>query len=194
MNNETRKTFELFIAKANELRRREFVKFFDSDGKVGLNYHFNDDSTGELEIVGPDEDTVLAFLTTFRLFLQQGEPISFRTLSKLILKDKEISQSWKKKYFEAKDHLNDYLDEYSIKTEPPGQSPTRREIIDTFMNGDIFHVKDKTKRKVFEEWRKSPIQFTLYINEFDLTIDYVAQIIFYIADLAKKELGKSATK
>ena len=186
-----KKNPELFVAKADELKRRELVNYFGSDGKVGMDYHVNDDGTGKLEIIGPDEDVVLAFSTTIRLFLQQGEPISFRSLSKLISKDKVLSRSWKEKYFEAKDHLNVYLDECPVKTEPPSQHPTRREIIDIILNGDIFHVKDQNKRDTFEKWQNSQIQFTLYINEFVLAIDYVAQIIFFVADLAKTELEKT---
>ncbi|MCJ7778018.1 MAG: hypothetical protein MUP16_06870, partial [Sedimentisphaerales bacterium] len=105
MNDETRRTLELFITKAGELRRRDFLKYFEAEGKVGLNYHVNDDGSSELEIVGPDDDAVLAFIANFRLFIQEGEPISFRSLSKTIEKDKELPREWKKKYFEIRGHL-----------------------------------------------------------------------------------------
>jgi hypothetical protein len=194
MNEETRKTLELFVTKANELQRRDFLRYFEAKGKVGLSYHVNDDGSSELEIIGPDEDAVLAFMTTFRLFIQEGEPISIRSISKVFEKDNDISQNFKDRFSEAREHLNSYLDECPIQTEPPSKKPTRREILDIFINGDIFHVKDAEKRSTYLKWAKSPIQFTLYNNEFDLAVDYVAQIIIHIASLAKAELEMNVLK
>ena len=191
MDGETKRILELFITKANELHRRDFLKYFESQGKVGLNYHVNDDGVSELEIVGPDEDTVLALTTTLRLFIQEGEPISFRSLSKIIDNDSSLSEDWKKNFAEVRKHLNSYLDERPVKTEPPSETPTRREIVDVFINGDIFHVKDEAKRNTFEKWLKSPIEFTLLVNEFDLSIDHVAQIILHAADLVKTALEQN---
>jgi hypothetical protein len=157
---------------------------------VGVNYHITDDGSSKQEIIGPEEESVLAFATTIRLFIQKDEPISFQSISKIISTDKDISADWKKNYFEVSKHLNTYLNESPLITEPPKKTPTRREIINVFINGDIFHVKDEEKRNIFEGWSNSPIEF-LYVNEFHLTLDHVAQIILLVADLAKTALSQN---
>lgn len=180
------RVLELFVEKAKELGQRSFASYFNDHGKVGLDWKKGDDGDDLLEIIGPEKDSIDAFLTTFRLFIQGGEPISFRALSKL--EDDELSEEWKTNFQKARSDLNNYLAEQPIESNPPN-SITRRELLNTFLHGDIFHVNDLAKRNLFQEWKKSSILYVLLSNEFVITIDYIMQIILYVSKISEEELG-----
>lgn len=68
--------------------------------------------------------------------------------------------------------------------------PTRRKILDTFMNGNILHKDNKSKRKIYERWHSENI-FGLFIStEFNAILVSMCNAIFQIAAITKAELTK----
>jgi hypothetical protein len=189
MQKETRRVFELFVKKARELKSRNFAKYFENkQSKLGIRGTRQDDDSWVIENVGPDDDAIHAFTPTLRLFIQD-EPISLAAMARFT-NDSDISQNWKSGFAEARNTTNSYLDKIPNLPFPNGEvPPTRRKIMNTFLNGDFFHLKDPEKRIGFERWETQGLYFVTLNNEFNAIMLVLFKYILRVAELCESELS-----
>jgi hypothetical protein len=186
MKKNTRRAFDLFIKKARQLDSRNFAKYI-KEKKLGIQFSLEDDSL-VIENIGPDEDATHAFIPTLRLFIQD-EPISLRSFAKFA-DDPDLSTEWKEEFTKARDTINQYLEIKPNLPIPQGEiHPTRREILDVLINGDIQHVKDERKRLTFERWATNGLYFVTLQNEFNSILLVLFKYIMHIAQLCETELN-----
>ncbi len=187
MNPDTKQIFELFVKKAHELRARNFAKYLN-ENKLAIQFSWQEDNTIVIENIGPDDDAILAFVPTLRLFIQ-GEPISLHKMAKFIT-DADLSEQWKSGFGKLRNSINAFLDETPNLPVPESeQHPTRRDILDILINGDIQHVKDPDKRKMFERWESQGLFFVTLNNEFNLIMLVIFRTVEKMAQLCETELN-----
>lgn len=181
MKIDSKTTLQLYIEKANRLKSYSFIEAAE---KLKLRLPSN----GKLEVVGPTIEQIDAFTHTFRFFYRDRDGISFRKLAENLLSDPGLSNHWKDNFIKFREELNTYLDQYPrIKILPENVTPpTRREIIDIFLYGDISHISQQAKLK---EWLALLGKAEIYEFEFIHALKYLYEIIINVADLNEKELG-----
>lgn len=187
MKEETRQTLMLLVEKADRLKS---FKFAEHVKEVGLG--FKGTRTGEgdewvIEFGLPDDEKIDSFILTFRFFYQEGESISFSSLSRF-LNDSELSSEWKDGVSKARKDYFDYLKGYSEYTVEIFEGhPTRKEILDTVLYGEAAHAKPE-KIKQLKQWTADDIRANLLHQEFTGMLVQILGFIKYIGELSEREL------
>ncbi|WP_417560279.1 hypothetical protein [Marinomonas sp.] len=97
--------------------------------------------------------------------------------------EEHIKDEIKNKYEEARVRLNEYLDgSTGINV---GKPVSRRNLLDTFIYGELAH-SNMQKKKVYDEWMRDELLSIILKNEFRLTLINVVHIISYIGDLCEE--------
>ena len=166
---------------------------------VGLGFSINRAEDGEgwiTEFGQADEKERDAFLLTFRLFIQQNEPISFHGL-KGLRNSPELSDGWRNKVGQAVQAYFKYYNEYPANIQDLwGKRPTHGEILDTVLNGALGHTglneQYRHKRERFREWTRDGIRENVLLQAFTHIVVSISQLIYHVADLTDTELGTKA--
>lgn len=200
MRVESRKALELIVEKAHLLKSSRFAAFIENQRmSVGVpvnvtgipetqEIYIELRENGNIEQQFPDDQDVRAFITTFRMFFQKNDQISFRWLAEHVLDDMGISENWKRAFTAARESFNEYLKErpfHSINL--AGDTKTHREIIDVFLYGDISHL-DPKYRPTFESWRDNPSVFALQQMDFYIILSNLLPYIEGLSYITKREL------
>jgi hypothetical protein len=193
MKEETRASLELFVEKAQELKSCNFTKYLADGNAVNLRISISSQHGENVEYTGPNDEAMKAFLLTLRFFIQDGDGISFRYLVEKTCTDPDLSVSWRKAIKEVRSQLGQYLSglvQPMIVYEPP---PTRKEILDTFIYGNLAH-SNKLYRQRFKKWRQNKLMFAEYNINFHGILYTMFSAITFLSDLCEQELnteGKS---
>jgi hypothetical protein len=147
-----------FNERAEDLIRSNFVDHIRKVKELMIIIDENSDGTTNV----PNKEATKAFVLDFRFFIQKGEKTSFRKMSKTYSR-LPVSNEVKKKFFTARQMLNQYLDsnpemerthgfedattDTEITFKSKGRHVTRREIINVFIYGKYAHEDDEKKRK-----------------------------------------------
>jgi len=109
MNNKEIKVLKLFNEKVDRLSSRSFLTKLDGSG-VSFEAKKLNESEPELKVErkGPDEESIDAFVTTFRLFIQDNDRLSLQNVSKLY-SNPSISKDLKDEYERVRQKINNYL-------------------------------------------------------------------------------------
>lgn len=185
----TREVLSLFIEKAEKLKLLNFTTFIVKKGGLNLKGRLQDSGDLYIEHDGSDDEAVDAFVLTFRFFIQDKDGISFRRLNDHVLNDPAVSDNWKLEFARVRSEINQFLDSPpDMRVVMNGQSSaSRREILFTFIYGDLAHA-DLQKRQVFEDWRRDQETFQILSFEFQVTLVRMLDAISYMAYLSKREL------
>jgi len=192
MRNETGRAFELFIEKTNRLK---LLSFNEAIKDLKLNISWKQGEDFKVNLTGPASEQIDAFVLTFRLFIQDNEQFSFRWLANNATNDAGVSDDWKRGFSKARAEMNRYLDEYPalqtiIQNDAP---PTRRDIMNVFIYGDLSHVNDE-KRALFSKWMSNPIIPGILQLEFIQILGVIFhQIISFTANLCEAELKNNVS-
>jgi hypothetical protein len=158
--NESIKYLQLFNEQANTLKRLNFVKTIFNQ-KTGVQ---DSASQGEPFIInrsGPNEESIRAFVLTFRYFIQDKDGISFRKLAEHY-NNLPISEEKKDKYNVIRESITNFL---NSKSQVNINNSTNGDIIDVFIYGELAHI-NSDKKKIFDYWMSKPIANTLLIDQF----------------------------
>lgn len=186
MNDETRKALQLFIEKSDKLRSLGFLTTINE-----LSFHWNTTKGEEkLEITGPTQEQIDAFVLTFRFFVQDNEHTSLRWLAMHVGDGPDMSEHWKREFSEVRKELNNILDSFppiqvSIANYKP---PTWRDVMDVFIYGDLSHANEK-KREIFKSWMHHLPTKGLLTVQFVQIVSAVTAGLFHIAEITKEELN-----
>jgi len=143
--------YQLFVEKANKLRRAEYLKHLGKTGSIKYNLSWDaEDKIVRTATNLPDEGEKDSFEVTFRLFYMHGEPVSYNSIVSVLIRD--APQDVKEKLEKLKDSWNKTLngnnDSMPFKLEEELVKPD--EIIDLFLFSDLTHVNDREKVEKFK--------------------------------------------
>lgn len=180
---------ELFNEKADKLKKSSFMKFLLERGS-GVTISGDKDGRLTAETRWPDEEARDAFVLTFRFFIQKKERSSLRKMAK-VYDNLPISQQQKELFKNARKKLNDFLD-FRSPMQIHDQVITRRDILNTFIYGELAHANEK-KKKTLDQWMSYPIFNVTIYHEFIYILGMVTNFIAYVQNLNEeviKELGE----
>ena len=190
MKQDTLEAIDLFIEKTEKLKSFDFVKF---PKRVQFNWSWNQGDE-KIEIIGPRNQDVDAFLLTYRFFFDEKEHCSFRWLAKNVLDDPDLSENWKDEFCKLRDALNHYLDSYpSIRvTNNYNPSPmTNRQIKDLFLFADLSHATwNMENRNKFKQWMSHNATKGLITSQFIDILFITFDVILRVYNLCCAEIKK----
>jgi len=148
----------LFNEKAAELSSLSFAsKAFAPNAGATLHIHGSEAVT---EKIGADREATAALVLTLRLFVQSRDNISIKQIQSLYedLPIDDDRKHWVRVNSATLNSILNGTDCVSIAVN--GQTLTNRDILDTFMYGDLAHV-DRHKRELFETIQRGPARLLL---------------------------------
>lgn len=174
---------ELFNEKASKLFSLNFVKEVTYP-KTGVLISGAKNEKGSLDWTvtrkGPSQDSIDAFVLTFRFFIQDNEKSSFKNIAS-IYEELDNDQFSKNGFNAARKYINDFLDSLcAFNVTHNGKHITNREIMETFVYGGLAHANEK-KQIIFKEWMEFPPSAALFEAAFVFILVRVLNAIDYIS-------------
>jgi hypothetical protein len=183
------KALQLFNNKVQKLEHSRFIQGLSQSNSGFTLSHLKNESGSWLkaERQGPDDEAIDAATLTFRFFNQDKDRISLRRISKYYA-EAPIDVSFSHEYEKIRREMNEYLDgeKYSVANYN-GVPLVRRELIETFMYGELAHVNE-AKETLFQEWKRAPMTFTFFESQFVDTMGNLFVGLQMIAELNERAL------
>ena len=185
MYNKEIKALELFNEKAEKLRKCKFTETLFKE-KSGFRLSITKDKPIETERWGPDEESIDAFVLTFRFFIQDNEKSSFRNIARIY--DKlPISKKKKDLFKDARNNFNKFLDSTPVTRIVVNGNPfTHRDILEIFIYGGLSHANE-SKKATYDLWMNTPLK-DMATNNFVYILGIMMNFISYIQNLNKEVL------
>lgn len=169
------RALRLFNEKVEKLQALSFTKriFSEESG-----FRLEGQSGGEVRgwRYGPDEESVDAFVLTFRFFIQDNENSSLRKMARMyseLGKAELVSEPLVQEFCEMRDTVNALLDSATFVRVGDNQL-TNRELFDVFMWGGLAHANIE-KKKTYDQWKSVPFFFPMVENLF---VGLLAKILY----------------
>lgn len=173
--------FELFDEKAQELFKSNFSQNLAGSG---VTIQFNKDKGFAPNLrKGPDYESIKSFVITFRNFILDSDPISIRNIAKIYdaLPD---GNDFKERFQNTRKKFNEYMDSLTI-IEYNGDKLSNRKLIDTYIYGDVIHLK---KHDEFKNWISiNPMKDVIY-NEIVRVLGICRKYIYVFNEINKEYL------
>lgn len=185
MNDKSRKSLTFFVEKYERLNRRTFTRYFRKHKELSVTLPFA--GKPKVKVKNPTEESIDAFLLTFRLFCQDRDGIAIRILKEEVLEDPEISFKWKEQFKVINNEWDDILNEH-VPFVFDGKAPTHLEVLNVILYGHYAHIDDKHLPQL-EEWNKDPLDFPHYEMDFITTLINLFIKIEEIAKITREELS-----
>ncbi len=156
---------ERFNEKVNRLKQRGFEEESRGGGAIvewrkGLGWDgFH---------IGPSERTVEATVLTLRFFLHNNESTSLSNVDKLY-SNLNIDPQLSTRFCKIRDQVNSYLDMPSNLSISEVGPMTHRQILDTFIYGDLAHANDTTTEANYRSICQTAF-FPLFQEDFTSTV------------------------
>ena len=138
---------KLFIDKAKKLEDSSFLKSIQTDFRLDFKIEIN--KPMEIKSIRPQQESIDAFILTFRFFVQDKDNISLRKL-KEIFDSTLVLESEREKFNSLRTELNYFLSE-PAQVQIKADKPTNREVMDTILYGELSH-SDEEKKKRYDSW------------------------------------------
>lgn len=202
MKQATKATLELFIEKADELRKEDFTQFLEEFGHQ-LSYRYTADPQQlTVSTIAPTKAMHKSFLLTYRMFVQESEHMRLINPTKAIsiqLLDPSLSSQWLEQVQDVAQKIHTFLRE-----KPSGQMqinlidlqgntrteiPTRWDILETLLYGEYAH---SSQRERLNNWLSTPFEEMVrgyLMMEFRDILAYTLGGILHLAHYARIELG-----
>jgi hypothetical protein len=182
ISNDHRRRVALFDEMAGVLLGSRFVERVFSE-TIGVKLTWERDAPITAVIDGPDEESVRALVLTVRMFIQDGDGISFREMRE-IYDEPSVPAELRSRFYVYRDGINEFLDAppAGISLNHNGQDLTRRQILDVVVYGGLSHANPR-KRATYEQWRAIVPWFALVWDNFMVTLAALCQCARDIRDL-----------
>jgi len=189
MNNKEIKVLKLFNEKVDRLSSRSFLTKLDGSG-VSFEAKKLNESEPELKVErkGPDEESIDAFVTTFRLFIQDNDRLSLQNVSKLY-SNPSISKDLKDEYKRVRQKINNYLNSEISLFNFNGKKYTYREILEIYIYGGISHTNE-AKTEQYKALMSHIIAKNFFDNEFVNVLANLYEALAYIKILNEKAINQ----
>lgn len=183
-------TFELFNEKSSKLHGSSFVKaLFSPDSGIKISGRREKDNSFALrtDIFGPSQESIDAFVLTFRFFIQDNESTSFHNIAS-IYENANIDRVFLDRFNSARVTTNQLLDSPNMFNITFNNiTPTNRDVMETFIYGGLAHANPE-KSKQFKEWMGFPPTNGLFQACFTSILGDVLNAIIFISKLNKEVL------
>src|SRR5689334_741049 len=134
---ENLEALKFFNEKASRLKNCSFTQIiFGQD--TGATFSMEQGGPVTIEQRGPDQESIDAFVLTFRFFIQDNEKSSFRKMA-AVYEGLPISEETKEKFRSARQYVNEMLESKSM-IDVDGYHFIRREIMEIFIYGGLSHA------------------------------------------------------
>lgn len=177
--------FILFSEKARKLLNSSFVKSYQENS--GVDFSWKQGQAAKVTQRGPNQEQTDAFVLTFRFFIQKNERISFFSMEKAF-EAEVIPDDLRKKFYDAKEHLNTYLDSNTMFK--IGDFITRRKLLDVFIYGELSHTNEE-KRKIYNDWMSNQLMGPLMRNEFASILFEVLNVISFTGGVCEEVIHRA---
>ena len=137
----TIRTLRLFSEKVIKLKSLRFTKVI-LNADFGYLISAKQGQNAIFRRYGPDDESVDAFVPTYRFFIQNNEPTSFQRMEELY-RNLPLDASWKQGAISTRQTLNQFLDSNTPVVFRAHQF-NRRALHDVFLWGGLAHA-NKTK-------------------------------------------------
>jgi len=140
---------KLFNAKFVGLRGSNFIKqLYQAQSGAILNWERG--KGWDVVFVGPDDESIAAYILTLRLFIQKGERISLQKTKELYEKF-PVLNNLKANIFRIYQDLEDSLNgNTQLSIQADGTQLSFRELFEFFLYGNLAHVYHE-KHKIFTD-------------------------------------------
>lgn len=129
-----------------------------------------------------------AFVLTFRMFVKDGDGISFREMA-AIYGSASVPENLRDDYRWAREAIDQFLDSPTMFN-VNGEHITHRRLLDVFLYGSGLAHANPDKRAVYEVWRRQPVLFALIRNEFAVTMAEFFNHVRFVSQLNRELLGR----
>jgi len=177
-----RRIFNLFNEKSIELIQSNFSKNLAGSG---VTIRWTKEAGFEQNLRrGPDYEAIKNFVTTFRNFILDTDPISIRNIAK-VYNQLPDGHDLKDRFNDARNKFNEYLDSPTIIVHN-GEKLTGRRIIETYIYGDVIHLNkhDEFKNLI----SLGPMKDVIF-NEIVYILGTCGNFIYYFNGLNKEYLS-----
>lgn len=198
----TKAALELFVEKADELRKEDFTQFLEEFGHQ-LSYQYTADPQQlTVSTVAPTQTMHKSFLLTYRMFVQESEHMRLINPTKPIssqLTDASLSPQWLEQAQDVAQKIDTFLREKPSGqmqinlNDPQGNTrteiPTRWDILETLLYGEYAH---SSQRQRLNNWLSTPFAEMVrgyLMMEFRDILAYTLGGILHLAHYARIELG-----
>ena len=187
MQEQTKKILEVLIDKAHKIID---YKFDEHVKQTGLNFQITKaDSDDYLVEFGlPEGKELDAIVLTLRMFTQPNESFSFQNIHGL-LRDNDLSNEFRQGLISIRRAYFDYLNSHSEYTVELFEGhPTRGEIFQTVLYGNLVHINDANTVQRFQNWSRDEIRASLLIQEFTSITLQILAFIKQLTSISESEL------
>lgn len=184
MKDETKKYFELFLEKMNYLQSLSY--FQRGDSITSMKVTKKEDGRWEVDFDLPSNEQRDALLFTLRMFVQDRDGISIRSLSRFY-DDPGLSESWKNNHAEVRKYLINRLNETSISSPEIGKL-SHKDVFEIYLYGYLGHLNED-KYDIFNKLTQGETQLLFFEDSFHQAVIYYLAGIQNIAELIKRELN-----
>lgn len=176
--------FILYREKADKLLASTFAKEMAKPTGVDISWT----EEGQVAVHrGPGQESIDAYLLTFRFFIQGNESISFRNMGKHF-RERVSDEDLVHRFEEAREALNRFLDgdsHFNVKG-----TVSRRKLMEVFIFGDLSHANYQDKRNHYKSWMADEFMAELMKNEFRLIIGRCLIVIAHVDKLCKEVIER----
>ena len=199
MDDKTRKTLELFVEKAE--RMKKYIQENHARNSIVVNpgglmgvYRNADDEEWQIA------STLDGLLVTFRMFVQSKDGIDLYLLERdsqgkrrrpKLLDLPGLSDVWYEKVEQAYKNIDTLLSIAPSNLFYNGEPIERWKILETFLYGDGVHV-NPIHRETFNQWQHFPDLFGDLKHWFLTILGFIVGQILEVAEVSKHELGLNA--
>ncbi len=144
MGRQEREILELFVEKVDLINQQGLSTILQSPTSHSFSVQYNLKATSIVSYSQLPLDELYSFAVTLRLFLQNNDRISINKIT-ILLNKLSLPSPFKSVWNDNNAAFNTYLDS------PPSRSEevkTRRELLHTFLYGEIAHTHAKYREKV----------------------------------------------
>ena len=189
LQDETRRVFQLFVEKANEFAALRFTKWVEENEQVAVRASRQGEAPIVVEIIAPDKEATYAFAFLFRLFIQNNDRLSLHNMTKRVNGEAGLPADWTCQWMLIRDQMNTYLDDpLEMWLIVPGIQPTRREVMEAFLYGELAHTSIKHEQTL-QQWKSIPMLYENFNTDFLVVmwtiVGGIRQLAQLVEDLLK---------
>lgn len=183
MKLDSKRQLEDFIERAEKVRKFSYL----DGGENILGFQISDE---RIDFYQPTDEQLEAVVLNLRLFLRNGDGISFRELAKLC-EDPDISKYWKDEFIAIRQILNIRLDIEVVEKSNKGKL-TNKDILNMFVFGKLAHKDpEDIHNKLYRKWVTSDVEYKILLNIFHTVVLSVLSAVFNISLISRKELQQT---
>ncbi|MCM8542007.1 MAG: hypothetical protein NE328_17185 [Lentisphaeraceae bacterium] len=175
---------KLYIEKSEKLKNSTYLKSIINSLSLGFSAKLGEPVVLQKSV--PNQESVDAFVLTFRFFIQNNEKISLRCMRDFF--DSDFIQIHERNGFnKIRNELNSYLDNISSMNINGGI--IRRQLLETIVYGGLSHA-NKDKKEVYDVWRNDSFIWSFYEFEFNVILSNILNAILCIQSIVLKVLSR----